>query len=139
MTHTSCALLRESSKFMAFCRRSCGDMQESTSMAERPRSGTKQACILEDVKYWSKLPSKRIPRKQCRTGSGVPTEEQGVRILGAPLGHTDFVSAFLERKSRDHHVLLSRIPRVEDVQSAWALLLHCASARANYPPESGPP
>ena len=40
-------------------------------------------------------------------------------------------SAFLERKSRDHHVLLSRIPRVEDVQSAWALLLHCASARAN--------
>ena len=50
----------------------------------------------------------------------------------APLGHTDFVSAFLERKSRDHHVLFSRIPRVEDVQSAWALLLHCASARANH-------
>ena len=61
-----------------------------------------------------------------------PTEQQGVRILGAPLGHTDFVSAFLERKSRDHHVLLSRIPRVEDVQRAWALLLHCASGRANY-------
>ena len=63
---------------------------------------------------------------------GVPTEQQGVCILGAPLGHTDFVFAFLERKSRDRHVLFSRIPKVEDVQSAWALLLHCASARANY-------
>ena len=72
------------------------------------------------------------PEATVWTGSGVPTEQQGVRILGAPLGHTDFVFAFLERKSRDHHVLLSRIPRVEDVQSAWALLLHCASARANY-------
>ena len=29
-------------------------------------------------------------------------------------------------------VLLERIPRVHDVQSAWLLLLHCASARANY-------
>ena len=66
------------------------------------------------------------------TGSGVPTEQQRVRILGAPLEHTDFVSAFLERKPRDHHVLLSRIPRVQDVQSAWALLLHCASAQANF-------
>ena len=29
-------------------------------------------------------------------------------------------------------MLLSRIPMVEDLQSAWALLLHCAGGRANY-------
>ena len=55
MTCTSCALPRELSKFMAFCRRSCGDMQESR-MGEIPRSGTKQACILQDVNCWNKLP-----------------------------------------------------------------------------------
>ena len=34
----------------------------------------------------------------------------------------------------EHEVLLSRIPLVEDVQSAWVLLLHCAGGgeRANY-------
>ena len=36
-------------------------------------------------------------------------------------------------------VLLERIPRVHDVQSAWLLLLHCASARANYQLRSVPP
>ena len=29
-------------------------------------------------------------------------------------------------------MLLEAIPTVPDVQSAWLLLLHCASARANY-------
>ena len=40
----------------------------------------------------------------------------------------------------EHQVLLDRIPSLPDLQSAWSLLLHCASARANYflrvvPPE----
>ena len=29
-------------------------------------------------------------------------------------------------------MLLERIPAVQDVQSAWLILLHCAAARANY-------
>ena len=42
----------------------------------------------------------------------------------------------------EHQVLLNRIPSLPDLQSAWSLLLHCASARANYflrvvPPELG--
>ena len=36
------------------------------------------------------------------------------------------------RTHQAHRTLLQRIPRVPDVQSAWVLLLHCASARANY-------
>ena len=60
------------------------------------------------------------------------TSERGVRILRTPLGHEDYVQAHLTRTLAQHDVLLSRIPLVEDVQSAWSLLLHCAGARANY-------
>ena len=53
-------------------------------------------------------------------------------MLGTPLGHPDFVRAQLVETTRRHQTLLDRIPAVRDVQSAWALLLHCAGARANY-------
>ena len=32
----------------------------------------------------------------------------------------------------EQRCLLERIPLMQDLQSAWLLLLHCASARANY-------
>ena len=35
------------------------------------------------------------------------------------------------RTIEEHIVLLDRIPTVLDVQSVWALLFHCANARAN--------
>ena len=60
-----------------FFRQSCGDMQESRSMGERPRSGTKPACILEDVKFWSALPSKRIQRQLCGQVLGCPQNSKG--------------------------------------------------------------
>ena len=53
-------------------------------------------------------------------------------MLGTPLGRAEFVHAQLNQKLADHDTLLSRIPLVADVQSAWALLLHCAGARANF-------
>ena len=72
------------------------------------------------------------PRCQGVEGSGLPTTEQGVRILGTPVGHPDFVQAFPRKALEEHDVLRSRIPMVEDVQLAWALLLHCTGGRANY-------
>ena len=60
--------------------------------------------------------------KVCR-GSELPTQKQGMKVLGTPLGHPDFVAAQLQR-----------IPRVPDLQSAWLLLLHCASPRAKLRP-----
>ena len=63
-------------------------------------------------------------------GSQVPSIQQGVKILGTPLGHPDFVSARLERTTAKHVTLLERIPLVLDVQFAWLLLVHCAQARA---------
>ena len=79
------------------------------------------------------------PGARVWRGSEVLTEEQGIKVLGAPVGHRDFVRKYVERILEQHEVLLNGIPRVPDVQSAWLLLLHCASARANYQLRVMPP
>ena len=71
------------------------------------------------------------PNTRVWRGSKLPTTEQGIKILGCPLGHEDFVSAQLEATTRKHQALLQAIPTVPDIQSGWSLLLHCAAARAN--------
>ena len=71
------------------------------------------------------------PRAQVWRGSEVPSSMQGIRVLGTPLGHPDYVATHLEEIRRKHDVLFEAIPTVPDVQSAWLLLLHCASAGAN--------
>ena len=67
-----------------------------------------------------------------RGSEDLPSHRRGIKVLGTPLGHQDYVRAQLEMLSAHHHTLLARIPMVEDVQSAWLLLVHCASARANH-------
>ena len=67
---------------------------------------------------------------QVWRGSEVPTTMQGMKVLGTPLGHPDYVASHLEAMTRKHGVLLESIPNVVDVQCAWLLLVHCASARA---------
>ena len=62
----------------------------------------------------------------------LPTHQQGLKVLGVPLGHPDFVLKFLEAKIAEHRVLLERIPLVPDTQSSWLLLSFCAAARANF-------
>ena len=63
---------------------------------------------------------------------GLPTHEQVIRFLGALVGHSDFVRAHFQRTPDEHQTLLEMIPLLSDVQSAWMMLLHCATARANY-------
>ena len=58
------------------------------------------------------------PTAQVWMGSALPTREQGIKVLGCPLGH----ATQLEAIARKHQVLLQAIP----------LLLHCAAARANF-------
>ena len=48
-------------------------------------------------------------------GSGLPLSEQGIRILGTPLGHEEYVRSHLQRTIEAHTVLLERIPAVPDV------------------------
>ena len=49
-------------------------------------------------------------------------------ILGIPVGQPGFVRRFGEEQK----LLFDRIPVVPDVQSAWLILLVCASTRANF-------
>ena len=62
----------------------------------------------------------------------LPPEEQGVKILGTPLGHPSYVRSQLAALTAKHEHLISNILQVQDLQCAWILLLYCASARANY-------
>ena len=92
------------------------------------RAGTKpRVCDILQRQTEETDPDARVWR-----GSEVPTTEQGIKVLGTPLGHEDFVNQHLERTRQKHRKLLRRIPTLPDVQSAWLLLLHCASTRANY-------
>ena len=71
------------------------------------------------------------PNARVWRGAG-DAEEQGVRVLGVPVGHPSYVRVQLSEIQHDHQTLLDRIPSLPDLQSSWLLLLHCASARANY-------
>ena len=59
-------------------------------------------------------------------------QQQGIVVLGSPVGHEAFITAQLSIKRQEHQVLLDRIPHVTDVQTAWLLLLFCGATRANY-------
>ena len=50
--------------------------------------------------------------------SDLPTDQQGIKVLGTPLGHRDFVAAHLARVLRSHQMLLERTPAIQDVQCA---------------------
>ena len=58
-----------------------------------------------------------------RGDTSLPRREQGLVILGAPVGQVEFVQ--LEKKTVEHSVLLQRIPLVKNLQAAW--YAHCES------------
>ena len=62
----------------------------------------------------------------------LPVTEQGVKVLGVPIGTPEFVQEFLAKKGREQEILLQRIPWVNDPQAAWLILLMCGSTRANF-------
>ena len=72
------------------------------------------------------------PDARVWLGTEVPTRQQGTKVLGCSPGHDDFIAAELQALGAKHQILLQAIPAVQDLQSAWLLLLHCAAARANY-------
>ena len=73
-----------------------------------------------------------LGERAWRGGEETPPDRRGVKILGTPLGHPEFVKASLRELLGEQRTLLQRIPTVQDTQAAWMLLLFCASARANY-------
>ena len=67
-----------------------------------------------------------------RGDARLPEAQQGVKILGIPVGQPGFVRTFLEQKSEEHVLLFEWIPAMEDPQSAWLILVMCAATRANF-------
>ena len=70
------------------------------------------------------------PQARVWRGPGVPVEEQGIKILGTPIGHLEHVRRILVTLSDEHQTLLSQILLIGDVQAALLLLAHCAAGRA---------
>ena len=67
-----------------------------------------------------------------RGDQSLPTEKQGLTVLGVPVGHPDRAASELAQKADEQSLLFERIPHVEDVQAVWFLLTFCAATRANY-------
>jgi len=68
-----------------------------------------------------------------------PAPERGVKVLGTPVGSPEFVAAHLDACLQEEQVLLDRLTRMPDPQSAWLVLMFCASPRANHLLRTIPP
>ena len=73
------------------------------------------------------------PEHPCWTGNwAIPAAQQGVVVLGSPIGSREFIATQLAQRLEEQDRLLSRIPHVPNLQSAWLLLLYCAAPRSTY-------
>ena len=52
---------------------------------------------------------------------GLPTERQGLMVLGSPLGTAAYVRASLADKFAEHDQLLQALGHMEDLQAAWLI------------------
>ena len=62
----------------------------------------------------------------------LPREQQGITVLGAPIGTDAYAQYFLQNTSTSHRPLLEQLPHLQDLQAAWLLLLYTARPRSNY-------
>ena len=67
-----------------------------------------------------------------RGAAELPVSEQGMKVLGVPLGREEYANRFLEKKTEHHDTLFHRIPLVPDVQASSLLLSYCVATRANF-------
>ena len=102
-----------------------------TCAAKRGKSGTELATVQSSVTLLRGWRSKWIQELDFGGGHrSLPTNKASKS--SELLFDFDFVSRQLQTVLEEQHILLNRIPRVQDVQSAWLILLHCASARAHH-------
>ena len=64
--------------------------------------------------------------------AALPAENNGLLVLGAPLGTAEYVAAQGRLRCDEERRLLSQLPRLEDLQAAWLLLSFCAGPRFNH-------
>ena len=59
--------------------------------------------------------------------------ENGLRILGTPVGTAAYVEAHARARPEEERRLLRELPELPDLQCAWLLPYFSAAARANHP------
>ena len=104
----------------------------SNSIWAKCKSGTGEVIVRQDAAFDRPLRSEWT-RTPVWRGQGLPAE-QGIRVLGIPI-----LSRRICGSSVPGSVLCERILYVQDLQSAWLLLLFCANARAMYSLRGIPP
>ena len=62
----------------------------------------------------------------------LPPTQEGLTVLGAPIGTEQYVQQFLRHTLANHEPLLDQLSQIADIQAAWLLLLYTASPRSNY-------
>ena len=69
----------------------------------------------------------------------LPAAQNGLMVLGSPIGTAEFVKAHGERRMTEETKLLDLLPQLPDTQCAWLLLLLSAVPRANHLLRTVPP
>ena len=69
----------------------------------------------------------------------LPREDQGVVVLGSPVGTPEFAEKHGAKKLEEAVNLMDLVAQVPDLQCAWVLLSLCCATRANYHLRSQPP
>ena len=102
---------------------SCYGTRVSSSTAAKPGCGTRRA----------HCPGINHLGTDVWVGNqSLPCHEQGLTILGTPVGSEAYIRHQLQLTSQSHQQLLQRIPALDDLQASWLLLLFCASPRSNH-------
>ena len=64
----------------------------------------------------------QIWNKSGCTHQNLPVGQQGIRVLGVPIGQEEYIKN-LAKKSDEHQVLIDRIPLVQDLQAPWLFVV----------------
>ena len=120
--------------------RARGAFDEVTSTVEE-KAGVKSN--LGKLRAWSPAGGAAPEDLQC-LGDDVwtadkPNEQNGLKILGTPLGRPEFVRAFATARVKKERALLEEIKKLPDVQCAWNMLNMSAVPRANHMIRMVPP
>ena len=72
-------------------------------------------------------------------GVGKPVDQQGIKVLGTPIGTPEFVAEFGRQAVTEEAQLLEKLPKLTSLQIAWLLLYFCAVPRINHLVRTLPP
>jgi len=94
---------------------------------------------LGKLKVWSRGGGDAPEGLESAWQGGKDDCENGLVVLGIPLGPKAFVEAFAEERLRKEGQLLDELPKLGDLQCAWVLLSQSAVPRAGHTVRILPP